>query len=30
MGFCYGWNSPYTRNDFIAECVDKVFAKYLR
>jgi len=30
MDFYYGGNSPYTRNDFIAECVDKVFAKYLR
>lgn len=30
LDFFYGGASPYDRNDFIAECVDRVFAKYLK
>lgn len=30
LDFYYGGESPFDKNDFIAECVDKVFAKYLR
>lgn len=30
LDFYYGGESPFDRNDFIAECVDKVLSKYLK